>query len=205
MVNEFDEKAKDWDSDPNKISRARTVAEAIRNRVTLGPHMEALEYGCGTGLLSFALQPYLGHITLADSSEGMLAALRGKIASSGVGNMTPIKLDLSVDSMPARGFDLICTLMTLHHIPDTDGILRGFHRLLRPGGHLCVADLDTEDGSFHGAGFTGHRGFDRGELGERARRAGLDEASFETVFRVAKDAGGSTREYPVFLMIARKP
>ena len=52
----FDERAKDWDSDPKKVERARAVAEAIRKAIPLTANMSALEYGCGTGLLSFALQ-----------------------------------------------------------------------------------------------------------------------------------------------------
>ena len=52
----FDERAKDWDSDPKKVERARVVAEAIRAAIPLSKEITALEYGCGTGLLSFALQ-----------------------------------------------------------------------------------------------------------------------------------------------------
>ncbi len=76
----FDERARDWDSDPKKVERARVVADAIRKTIPLSQEMKALEYGCGTGLLSFALQPDLGEITLADTSQGMLDVLREKIA-----------------------------------------------------------------------------------------------------------------------------
>ena len=81
-MNEFDQKASQWDAKPVRVERAQAVAESIKARCPLSPHMTALEYGCGTGLLSFALQPYLGHITLADSSSGMLAVLRDKIAAA---------------------------------------------------------------------------------------------------------------------------
>jgi hypothetical protein len=37
---------------------------------------------------------------------------------------------------------------------------KSFMSLLKPGGHLAIADLYTEDGSFHGDGFHGHKGFD---------------------------------------------
>ena len=53
----FDERAKDWDANPMRVERARIVAQAIRQAVPLRPGMTALELGCGTGLLSFALQP----------------------------------------------------------------------------------------------------------------------------------------------------
>jgi len=129
----FDERAKDWDSDPMKVNRAKTVADAIRNAIPLTAKMSALEYGCGTGLLSFALQADLGQIILADTSLGMLDVLAGKISASGVTNMTPLRLDLSADSVPPQPFDLTYSLMTLHHIKDARGILKKFHALLKPG------------------------------------------------------------------------
>ena len=92
----FDERARDWDSDPKKVERARAVAEAIRKALPLSANMTALEYGCGTGLLSFALQEDLGEITLADTSQGMLDVLSEKIAASGVTNMHPVRLDLDI-------------------------------------------------------------------------------------------------------------
>jgi hypothetical protein len=94
--------------------------------------------------------------------------------------------------------------MTLHHIPDTDAILRRFHAVLARGGRLCIADLDTEDGSFHGAGFDGHRGFDRSELAAKARAAGFASAEFSTACEMDKPVDGRPRRYPIFLMVARK-
>src|ERR1043165_5020929 len=114
----FDERAKDWDSDPKKVERARAVAETIRKTIRLSTSMNALEYGCGTGLLSFALQSTLGSITLADTSQGMLDGLREKIASAGVTNMRPLRLDLTIDPLPDERYDLTYSLMTLHHIED---------------------------------------------------------------------------------------
>ena len=97
----FDERAKDWDSDPKKVERARVVADAIRKSIPLSNEMNALEYGCGTGLLSFALQSDLGQITLADTSQGMLDVLKEKIVASGMTNMHPVRLDLATDPIPA--------------------------------------------------------------------------------------------------------
>jgi len=197
---DFDAKAKTWDDDPMKTERARKVAEQIRSRVPLTSEMTGFEYGCGTGLLSFALQQDLGQITLADSSDGMLEVLKEKIAASGIGNMHPRKLDLTSDPLPTDRFDLIYSLMTFHHINDTDRVLRDLRTLLKSPGYLCVADLDREDGSFHGAGIDVHHGFDRDELKRKVERAGFINISFSTAFWITK--GG--REYPVFLLIAEK-
>lgn len=200
----FDERARDWDSDPKKVERARVVADAIRNAVALSKDMNALEYGCGTGLLSFALQPDLGQITLADTCQGMLDVLREKIEAAGVKNMHPVRLDLTMDELPAGGYDLIYSLMTLHHIADTENVLGQFHALLEPGGYLLVADLDQEDGSFHTDGTTDvHLGFARGELQTMVEAAGFKDVHFSTVYQIRKKIADKDKIFPVFLMSAR--
>jgi ubiquinone/menaquinone biosynthesis C-methylase UbiE len=201
----FDERAKDWDSDPDKVERARLVAEAIRQAIPLSNEMRALEYGCGTGLLSFALQPYLGQITLADTSQGMLDVLSEKITSAGVINMYPVRLDLASDPLPAERYDLTYSLMTLHHIPDVNGILASFRDLLEPKGYLLVADLDQEDGSFHTDGTTDvHLGFDRERLEKTVKDIGFGNIKFSTAYEIKKKIGNEQRTFPVFLMTAQK-
>ena len=200
----FDSKARQWDENPLFRERGLQIAEAIRKAVPLQRDMDALDYGCGTGLLSFPLKDELGTILMADSSSGMLEMVAGKIAAQGVRNMTPVKLDLLVDPPPAQRFDLIVTSMTLHHVPDTDPILRIFHDLLQPGGTLCIVDLDKEDGSFHGPEVDVHHGFDRADLSLRAAQAGFVDIHFQTVFSIAKEHETGTRDYPVFLMTARR-
>jgi len=201
----FEQRAATWDDDPIKAARAHAVAEAIRREVPFRPGLRALEYGCGTGLLGFALAPFPGELTLADASEGMLDVLRGKIAATGARNMTAVKLDLIADVPPAARYDLVCLLMVLHHIPDTDAILRRFHAVLAPGGRLCIGELDAEGGAFHGPGFDGHNGFDREALAARARAAGFTNVRFTTAYENPKKVGGATRLFPVFLMVADRP
>ena len=201
----FDERAKDWDSDPKKVERARTVADAMRKAIPLSREMTALEYGCGTGLLSFALQEELGQITLADTSQGMLDVLTEKISTSGVRNMKPLHLDLSTDPLPDERYAITYSLMTLHHIHNTQDILKKFHALLEPGGYLLVADLDKEDGSFHTDGTTDvHKGFARSELQKQVEAAGFEEIAFFTAYTIKKKIEEKEKFFPVFLMSARK-
>jgi ubiquinone/menaquinone biosynthesis C-methylase UbiE len=200
----FDNKAREWDSNPVFQDRAHKIADAIRAAVPLKPSMTALDYGCGTGLLSFPLKDELGRITLKDTSTGMLDVLREKIAAQGVTNMTVRQTDLTCDPLPDERYDLIYSSMTLHHIPNTEHILEVFHSLLNPGGVLCIADLEEEDGSFHGEGFDVHHGFDRTALAGKTRKAGFDSVDFSNVFEIVKQQENGERAYPVFLMVARK-
>lgn len=203
-MSHFDAKAREWDINPVFQERGRRIAEAIAAEVSLASDLHTLDYGCGTGLLSFPLKDRLGRITLADSSDGMLDVLREKIVAQDVSNMQVMKLDLMADPLPDARFDLIYTSMTLHHVPDVERILGLFHALLAPGGHLCIADLDAEDGSFHGPEFAVHHGFDRDTLANQTGRAGFSKMRFRSVFEIVKERPEGPRAYPVFLMTARK-
>ena len=200
----FDSKARQWDENPVFRERGQKIADAVRKAVPLRRDMNALDYGCGTGLLSFPLKDELGSILMADSSGGMLEVVAEKIAARGVTNMTPLKLDLLTDPAPAQTFDLIVTAMTLHHVPDTDHILRVFHDLLNPGGYLCIADLSQEDGSFHGPAVDVHHGFDQADLKRRTAQAGFADIRFQTVLTITKERETGSQDYPVFLMTARR-
>jgi ubiquinone/menaquinone biosynthesis C-methylase UbiE len=205
LINPFDEKAKTWDSDPEKAVRARTVADAIAKEVPITPGFSAFEYGCGTGLVSFFLGPSLSRIVMADSSKGMLEVLRRKIAGGNVKNMHPVELDLTRMEAPSEKFNLIYTLLTLHHVPDINRLLVTFYSMLTSPGYLCIADLDKEEGSFHGKSFTGHNGFARVDLQEPAERAGFNDIRFVPVMELTRILdNGEKKVFPMFLMTAEK-
>ena len=147
-INEFDEKAKAWDDDPDHARRAQTIAKAIGEEIPNDPSLTAMEYGCGTGLLSFPLRDRFSSITLIDSSKGMLEVLKKKIAKSAATNMEALNADLleSPKSL-SKSFSVIYSAMVLHHIPDLDKIFSLWHSFLTTPGHLCVADLDSDKGT----------------------------------------------------------
>jgi 2-polyprenyl-3-methyl-5-hydroxy-6-metoxy-1,4-benzoquinol methylase len=198
-VTDFDARAATWDDDPAKRARASAVAAAIRRRVDLATRPRALEFGAGTGLLSFELAKDLGSALLVDTSRGMLAVADAKIAATGARHLATRLADLASGPLGESEFDLVYSMMTLHHVPDTEAILRTFHDLLVPGGALAIADLDAEDGSFHGAGVDVHHGFDRARLRQSLEAAGFRDVAFDTCFELER----GDRVYPVFLVTAR--
>jgi ubiquinone/menaquinone biosynthesis C-methylase UbiE len=200
LVPEFDSRAETWD-DAGKVRRAEDVAAAMRRAVPLKRSMQALEYGAGTGLLSFCLRDTLGPITLADSSAGMRAVAERKIAAANARDMRVIDLDLMRDAVPAERYDLIYSMMTLHHIPDVPRALAAFHAMLNPGGWLCHTDLDTEDGSFHGPEVDVHHGFERETLLSWLAAAGFVDIAIGDCGHVAH----GERSYSLFIAAARKP
>jgi predicted TPR repeat methyltransferase len=82
---------------------------------------------------------------------------------------------------PEERFDLILTVMVLHHIVDLEPVLAGFAALLADGGTLCVVDLEENaDGSYHRSNpdFEGHDGFERDTLTRRLGTAGFTGIRF---------------------------
>lgn len=198
----FDEKAATWDDDPAKVERAAVVARHVAAAVSPGPTTRLLEYGAGTGLVTQALADRVGPVTLADTSAGMRQVIEAKVSAGSLPSDARVwSLDLAAADPPSgERFDLIVTVMVLHHIPELPVVLGRLAELLEPGGHLCIADLDREDGSFHGEGFGGHPGFDRDELAGQLRTAGFAEVAIDDCTTMVRD--GAT--YSVFLATAAR-
>jgi len=202
-MNEFDIKAAEWDKSNMHSDRARTVAGEILNEIPITAEMKALEFGAGTGLLSFLLRDKLKAITLVDNSAGMVKVLREKLHADNTGNMKVLDIDLEHDDYADGRVDLIYTLMVLHHVNNVETIIRKFSGMLNPGGYLAIADLYPEDGSFHGESFNGHKGFDTAKLAALLENYGFRVISQRKVYVMDKSiSDNSMKQFEVFLMIA---
>lgn len=193
-MSEFDQKAATWDDDPAKVERAARIARAIADRVPLDG-AAVLDFGAGTGLLGLALQPRAARVVLADASAGMVEVARAKVAARGLSAVTAVQAATPAALAGHGPFDLVCSLMALHHVEDVPGALREMAALLAPGGRVALVDLEAEDGSFHGEGFTGHRGFEPSDIARWLAAAGLADVSVTTVDELVRDTG----RYPLFL------
>jgi len=196
----FDQAAATWDQTERRVLLAQAVAGAVAARVPLSGEVEALDFGCGTGLVTLALAPRVGSITGADTSPGMLGILAGKAEAQGI--LVPlIPLDPTGTGDLGGPYHLIVSSMTLHHVPDVPALFRRFAGHLRPRGWVALADLDQEDGSFHeDAAGVHHPGFAREQIQSWLVAAGFQEVCLETATLVRKE----DRDYPVFLATARR-
>ena len=131
---DFENKAKQWDQNPVPVKIAQGVGEAMLRELNLRPDMEVLDFGCGTGLVTLSLQPRVGTITGADSSQAMIGILQEKIKHLGVTNVRTQLVDFEKGGRVEGIFDLIVSSMTLHHVADTETLLKHWHGVLRPGG-----------------------------------------------------------------------
>ena len=204
-MSNFDEKAANWDDNPDHFERALKLATLMHTHVDLTEVKKAMEYGSGTGLLSFALKDSIPEITLMDASEKMTEAALAKVKAQGITNLHPLQYDFMDQPLPDVTYDLIYILQTLHHIDDTDGFLNKSYQLLSPGGLLILIDLDKEDGDFHEDDFHGHKGFERKVLEAQLKKASFKPIHYSICHTITKELeDGTTKEFPLFMMAGRK-
>ena len=64
--------------------------------------------------------------------------------------------------------------------------------------------VEKEDGSFHEGEFHGHHGFERSSLEAKLISTGFKIMSYEVCYTLTRETEEGTREYPLFLLIAKK-
>ncbi len=200
----FDNDSRIWDTNI-RINRAEVVAKEISKSIDINKNYTAMEFGCGTGLVSFNLHEKFKSIVLVDSSQGMIEMLNSKIERSKVSNMTSYYLDITNKDSLDMKFDVIYTSMVLHHIDDIKATIKKLYELLNKDGYLFIVDLDEEDGSFHKnqPDFHGHNGFNQDYLRDILISCGFQDVELNTLFYDEKLIGSEGVKYSLFLMKGR--
>ena len=195
----FAHKSKSWDMNSKRVQNAKGIAELIVKNIKLDKSMELMDFGAGTGLLSYFVAPYVKKIVAVDNSPSMLKEFESK-CNEFVCETEVIEKDLSVETLD-RKFDGIISSMTIHHLEDIIALFSKLYDMLDEGGFIAIADLDNEDGSFHSDN-TGvhHHGFDREALQLIAEEAGFKEVKFDLASTINKPH----RTFTVFLLTAVK-
>ena len=199
-MNEFDNRAREWDKDKMHMDRSVAIAAELQKVIPFDPSLKALEYGAGTGILSFLLKDRFSEITLMDNSQEMIKVCIEKTEYHKTKHIIPLWFDLEHQAFEGK-FDIIYNQMVLHHVNDHKAIIHTFYSLLNTEGYLAIADLFPEDGSFHGPDAKVHLGFDPEKLTEIIKDAGFKNIEYKTCFVIKRESGAT---YPVFLLVANK-
>ena len=139
-----------WDRIAAKYA-ARPVADAATyarkleiQRGLLGPEMDVLEIGCGTGSTALELAPSVRSYLATDISEAMIGIARDKPGAPAQLRFERAALDEL--SFRNNSFDAVLAHSLLHLVEDRDAALARIRDLLKPGGLLiastaCIADF----------------------------------------------------------------
>lgn len=200
MTQRFDKVAGEWDKGDMRQNIADAVFKTLASRIALLNTMNILDFGAGTGLLSFKIAPLVRSVTGVDLSSGMLGQLEAKNTPSVY--VKPLLQDIMINPCEEK-FNGIVSSMAMHHVEDTARLFETFYEHLQRDGFIAIADLEEEDGTFHaqhGNDGVHHFGFNRESLRKMIEKAGFKNVRFHNAYSVDREDGN----YPIFLVTATK-
>ena len=96
----------------------------------------ALDAGCGTGSLAFALAGFVGEVVGVDTDADYLDAGRNAAPA----NVRLVEGDITALPFGYGEFDLACCHRVLHHVRRPELAVSELARVTRPGGRVFIAD-----------------------------------------------------------------
>lgn len=123
----------------NEAKKLPFLEEMLAEIEPGGVH-SALEVGCGPGYMSNAMRDRCGFtVTGTDVDPGEIEfAAR---LSQGRDGLTFLEADVTALPFADSAFDLVLSMMVMHHITDWPDALDEIVRVLRPGGYFLFHDL----------------------------------------------------------------
>ena len=107
----------------------------------------ALDLGCGTGRHAVLLAERFAHVDAVDLSLPMIEIARAKRSRPNVAYQQADLLEVT----GSGEYDLVLSVMTLHHMPDLRAALARIKGLLAPGGRIVLVDSHPAESALHPA------------------------------------------------------
>ncbi|MEA3553008.1 MAG: class I SAM-dependent methyltransferase [Campylobacterota bacterium] len=199
MTNRFDTLAQQWDSKPQRVESAMKFVDYIKSNINRDiASFNILDYGSGSGLVSFGFAEDVSSITGLDYSIGMVDRYNQKAKILEFNHLNAKQHNINEEDLEHNQYDLVVTNMTMHHIKDISNFIKILKNSLTKGGSLYISDLITEDGKFHSKGNDGveHLGFDEETLYEEFIKYGFKNIEFKILQTIKKEQGN----YPIFVI-----
>jgi arsenite methyltransferase len=128
-------------------------ADRVIDAARLAPGMTLADIGAGEGLIAFRAIDRIGHtlrVIIADVSAAMLRHAEALAIQRQVqGQCTFLQCPADrLDDIPDTSVDVVTTRAVLAYVSDKSAALREFHRVLKPGGRISIAEPILQDEAF---------------------------------------------------------
>lgn len=150
----FDKLAARW-WDPEGESRPLHDLNPVRaayvaRNASLGDARVA-DVGCGGGLLSEALTRAGADVVGIDLGKAVIDVARLHLLESGLQVDYRVQSSAQLASTEAGGFDVVCCMELIEHVPDPEALVSDLADMLKPGGKLFMSTLNRTPVSFAAA------------------------------------------------------
>lgn len=182
-----------------RIEIAKIISNAIREYITDGKKKQAIDFGCGTGLVGIELMNDFESVLFLDTSQNMLDQITQKIANSRMKNASVLCFDFEAGIRSDLHADYIFMAQVLLHIKEVQPVLSRLYEVLNPGGHLLIVDFDKNEEI---QSDLVHNGFNQAELSELLSGIGYGKIQSKTFYSGEKVFMG--KDASLFILDSQK-
>ncbi|MMZ60585.1 ubiquinone/menaquinone biosynthesis methyltransferase [compost metagenome] len=164
---------------PERVQMARISSDAIREYLVEAKSKNAIDFGCGTGLVGMNLLNDFKSMLFLDTSQNMLHQVEQKISDLDIQNADTLCFDFEQEGLTDLHADYIFMAQVLLHIQDIEFILSRLFDVLNEGGHLLIVDFNKNEQI---ASDLVHNGFDQAELTDTMIKIGYRNIQSKTFY-----------------------
>ncbi|TCZ78253.1 class I SAM-dependent methyltransferase [Paenibacillus albiflavus] len=164
---------------PERIQIAKVSSVAIRNYLVDAKSKNAIDFGCGTGLVGMNLLNEFNSMLFLDTSQNMINQIKHKITDFNIQNVDTLCFDIEKESISDIHADYIFMAQVLLHIQDVELVLARLFDVLNEGGHLLVVDFNKNEKIVSDIV---HNGFNPDELIGIMTKIGYRDIQFKTFY-----------------------
>lgn len=164
---------------PERIEIAKVSSNAIREFLVDAKSKNAIDFGCGTGLVGMNLLNDFNSMLFLDTSQKMVNRIKQKIANFNIQNADTLCFDFEKEGRADLHADYIFMAQVLLHINDIELVLSRLYDVLNVGGHLLIVDFNKNEEIVSDLV---HNGFDQIELTEIMAKIGYRDIQSKTFY-----------------------
>ncbi len=168
---------------PERVQIAKVSSDAIREYLVDSKGKNAIDFGCGTGLVGINLINDFKSILFLDTSQNMISEIEQKISGFNIQNAAALCFDFEKNSLSDLSADYIFMAQVLLHINDIELVLSRLYEVLNEGGHLLIVDFDRNEKIVSDMV---HNGFDQIELAGIMTKIGYRDIQSKTFYAGSK-------------------
>lgn len=168
---------------PERIKIAKVSSDVIREYLFDTKSKNAIDFGCGTGLVGMDLLDQFSSILFLDTSQKMINQIKQKVSDLNIKNADTVCFDFEKGNLSDLHADYIFMAQVLLHISDVELVLSRLYDVLNEGGHLLIIDFNKNEQIVSDIV---HNGFDQAELADIMTDMGYKNVQSKTFYTGSK-------------------
>ncbi|MWV46255.1 methyltransferase [Paenibacillus sp. HJL G12] len=184
---------------PERIQIAKVSSDAIREYLIDTKSKNAIDFGCGTGLVGMNLLNDFNSVLFLDTSPNMVNQIKQKISDFNIQNADTLCFDFETEGLSDLRADYIFMAQVLLHIDDVEFVLSRLFDVLNEGGHLLIVDFNKNENIVSDIV---HNGFHQEELTDIMKKIGYGHIQSKTCYTGSKIFMG--QDASMFILDAQK-